>query len=68
MMDIREQMYKAIEEMAERGDKLNVAAVARQCQLSRELICRRYPGLTQYINMQARRARFDAESHQQSGS
>lgn len=63
-MDTRDLITKTIHEMVQRGEKLNIHAVAARCGFSHSLIYNRYPDLGEQIKQlgKAQRARVSAES------
>lgn len=63
-MDTRELILKTIDEMAERGEKLNIHAVAKRCGISHSLIYNRYPDLKEKIKNlgKVQRAKVSGES------
>lgn len=63
-MDTRELISKTIDELVQRGEKLNIHAVAKRCGISHSLIYNRYPDLKEHIKNlgKAQRARVGAES------
>lgn len=66
-MDTRERISKIIDDMLERGEKLNVYAVAERCGVSHSLIYNRYPDLKERIKdlKREQRARANAEGDAQ---
>ncbi len=62
-MGTREMISKTIDEMLERGDKLNIYAVAERCGISHSLIYNRYPDLKERIKdlKKVQRAKADAK-------